>query len=285
VTTGIKNEELTAIGGIVSQDGRAVTLPGGGTICSVQPPHGFENAADPLFMAQSGVYFAVKVASELKKIEADDSLSEIGKLRKIVPMHAQNARAAATVMQDVERNASAAKGDLEAFYAPPPSTNDVASVMVDAEARQRIRDLQGAALSKFLGGLVENVANDPRLERMVVGLVRSPLPLTTNAEMAVEAAWRNLCEARRPDELGKLKARVTLADWAMTISEQALSAVAGRIEKTRAALATSSDINAARNLRESVFAALDEHDHTRPMIPRFGFHPEEIAIMRRARAA
>jgi len=267
VTTGIKNEELTAIGGIVSQDGRAVTLPGGGTICSVQPPHGFENAADPLFMAQSGVYFAVKVASELKKIEADDSLSEIGKLRKIVPMHAQNARAAATVMQDVERNASAAKGDLEAFYAPPPSTNAV------------------AALSKFLGGLVENVANDPRLERMVVGLVRSPLPLTTNAEMAVEAAWRNLCEARRPDELGKLKARVTLADWAMTISEQALSAVAGRIEKTRAALATSSDINAARNLRESVFAALDEHDHTRPMIPRFGFHPEEIAIMRRARAA
>ncbi len=297
----VKVEELAELGVQVlhesakalGEPARALRLPGGAIVMNIIPPQPFSDGlggvgtfkavhGDKLTFAQSAVRVAAKLGREIADIDADKHLSELGKQSKWVPPFHSAYRGAAVCAMEVEREAEKADKALRDFYEPPAiSSGDTVGPIVDAEARNYIRSLKPEEMGKLAQRL--NETDDPRIVRALLGIVRSPLPLMSNLEQTALAVWRNYRERSEPERLASMQNRAALARWARDVTEQATNAVLAmshamqqRIGKGDAAL--------ARGIRWGLFACVDE-DHTRHLLPRFGFQPMEADEIRRARAA
>jgi hypothetical protein len=258
-----------------------VRLRNGAVLHNIIPPFPFETGAgdDGLWFAQTPVLGAVQADKELGEILANVRLSTQGKEIDSMPVHQKAFRGAAVCARKVGDAAAKADADLAAFYeAPTIHPTDAVSAMIDVEARNFIRSLKSDA-TRFLAGLADNIASDPKLERLAIGLMRSPLPLGTTVEKCVEASWRLLRERREPERLAALTARAELAKWARMVTDSAVGLVDGRARIFHRDLAKR-DHKLALGFRAGLYRSINDDDFMRPMLSRF-FDPNEAEMLRR----
>lgn len=195
----------------------AFTLSDDSTLIVATPPERAHNAD----YAREKVADALEALDYLeaarRTVNADKSLSEIGRAEKLKDLRQQTARIVETVEAEMATHTEALEKWAGRVYAPNPiDRTDAVTVAEDVEIRTMLRGMG----STERVGLLENIVKQPR---MMEAVLRSPVPITGLTD-AISRSWRDHVEATHPDAPLVATNRAAV-DWAGQVLGQIRVAV------------------------------------------------------------
>lgn len=139
----------------------------------------------------------------------DESLSEVGRNRKLEGKRAETVAAIARHYANVTAEEFAIEAKHAALYEIPKlEPTDAVGALMDMEVRAWVRTLGGDERSKFIRGL-----GDAENSRALLALLRSPVDAGIPGEVAKDA-WLKSVEATKPAEVAKVQAQRASVEWA-----------------------------------------------------------------------
>lgn len=195
----------------------AFTLSDDSTLIVATPPERAHNAD----YAREKVADALEALDYLeaarRKVNADKSLSEIGRAEKLKDLRQQTARIVEGVQAEMAEHAATLEQWAGRVYAPATLDRaDAVGVAEDVEIRTMLRGMG----STERVGLLENIVNEPR---MMEAVLRSPVPITGLTD-AISRSWRDHVDATHPDA-PKVATNRAAVEWAGQVLGQISAAV------------------------------------------------------------
>ena len=166
-----------------------------------------------LHLAASLVRNLTSHAAQIAQVERDPDLSDSAKARKIEVIGNE----ARTRAEGIEREAMDVLAAVERAQASlaPPRAADAIEATEDGEVRAHVRSLAAEAQTALAQTLM-----DGKDDRILLALMRSPLPLTGVLAEALPEAWRRHVGRSDPDRSRALARGKELSEWLGVILEQ-----------------------------------------------------------------
>ena len=252
------------------------TLPDGRLQVVMNSGHAFELPMLPeldrdessaiIFRATAGIIS--ELSAEMKAVDRDETLSDIGKQQRLDPLREKAVTAVAASWANLapfEKHLDEREAALLAV--PQVDASHAAAAIEDREIRDWWRSLPTDERLKML----EKVTTEPGHERIELALLRSPIALADHETRAIREAWDKARRLENPAEALAIDAGRRALDW----SRQGLAHVAG----IAAAVTGWQPERVLRAVRSS------PEDHIRRGATAWGFGPMELADMDRRIAA
>lgn len=154
-----------------------------------------QRATLPAVMFRAAVQHLADTAEEIAKVEADATLSELGKARKLEPLRKELIKKIAGNDANVdvdERHWNAQEAELLAVPKVDPG-NTVAAV----EDRE-IRDWWRAQSQDDRSKIMQRMQAEPGNERLMIAMLRSPIPQLDHEVKFMRELWNQLARLNDP---------------------------------------------------------------------------------------
>lgn len=253
---------------VISDEGgkRAYRLPVANQVIQFQqsPLDANLERAEPVQTFERALTALATMAETTDQIQSDQRLSEVGKKERIDPVRLEGLSQIAglsTQVDDFEAHTNQMEAQLHKVPALDPAHHAMA--LEDREIRDWLRSQAGADRA----GVLQRMASDPGQERLLLAILRSPIPQSDHEVELARTAWNRRAAERDPAMALAVEQRRSVIEWSRSGLAQvaALALNHSRIEGRQVLRLILSSSNEVRKKGVGVF----------------GFKPADVADMHR----
>lgn len=255
----LKSEVNPSTGATVYQIDHAGTF-------ELPQPVGADLATIPVVMFKAATNHLANTADALATIERDATLSALGKEQKLTPLRRELIEKIATIDSSIdveERHWNAQEAEL--LQVPSIASNNPVAAVEDRE----IRDWWRGQSTEARHALMEKMKAEPGNERLMIAMLRSPIPQLDHEVSFMRDLWNRLARLNDPGKAAAIEVGRAQVDWA----RRGIATVAGLTKRV-----VKMD---ERALAESLLASTTDTVHAKHSL--FGVHHQTMENLKRAK--
>lgn len=195
----------------------AFTLSDDSTLIVATPPERAHNSDYAREKAADALEALDYLEAARRTVNADKSLSEIGRAEKLKDLRQQTARIVERTQAEMAAHAATLETWAGKVFSPAViDRTDAVTVAEDVEIRTMLRGMGATERT----ALLENIVSQPR---MMEAVLRAPVPIPVVTD-AIRRSWREHVEATHPDAPNVATGRAAV-EWASQVLGQIGAAV------------------------------------------------------------
>jgi hypothetical protein len=191
------------------------------------PLSGSDSTKLPIVMFHAAAQHLADTADAISSIDADPTLSALGKAQKLAPLRAELIEKVALTDANVdveERHWSAQEKEL--LQVPGIDSSNTVAAVEDREIRDWWRGQSPEARHALMG----KMKAEPGNERLMIAMLRSPIPQLDHEVSFMRDLWNQLARLNDPGKAASIEVGRAQVEWARR-GIATVAAFAGRVVK------------------------------------------------------